>query len=154
MALEQVYAPVATIPLTLASLTHNIARQSGAVSNETDRYTDVHVGGKVTTGTSPTAGSPITIFLYASWDGVRFTGSVGGLEGGFNGNGTRVPVAHTIRVDATSNKTYEWGPISLKKFFKQMPRKWGVVIYNGTGVALNATAGNHEVKATGINSST
>ena len=47
----------------------------------------------------------------------------------------------------TSNHTYEWAAMLT---FPIPPQKWGIFIVHNTGVALNATGGNHEVKHTPV----
>jgi hypothetical protein len=52
---------------------------------------------------------------------------------------------------ATSDVTHTWGPFSVAQAFGGiMPYKWGIYIVHNTGVNLNATGGNHEVKYTSV----
>lgn len=148
------YGAAATITLTqaaLASDTNLVAgRASTAIDNAgTDDAIDAIVGGKVTTGTGPTAARQIEVWAYGSWDGTLYSGGVTGTDAAitFAAEKPMLRLVVVIPTDATSNHTYEWGPFSIANVFGGfMPRKWGIYIVHNTGVALHATAGNHEVK--------
>lgn len=147
------YGTATALTMTLASLASDTnllaGRESTAVDNSTDDAIDALVGGKVTTGTTPTASRQIEVWLYGSWDGTLFSGGCTGSDGNltFASEKSLLRLGVVISTDATSNHTYEWGPISVAAAFGGvMPRKWGVYIVQNTGAALNATAGNHEVK--------
>ncbi len=134
------FAASAALTLSLASLassTSGVGRQATLVNNSVTRYNLIHLFGKTTTGTSPTAGRAIYIYAIRG-DGTRRTDGAGANDAAL----TRV-TARLLRViptDATSNKGYEWdcdlhnpGP------------EWGILIVHDTVAALNATAGNHYV---------
>ena len=42
-----------------------------------------------------------------------------------------------------------WGPVSIARAFGTMPSKWGLVVENNTGAALNATGTNNETQFLG-----
>ena len=139
---------------SLASDTNLLAGREGtAIDNQTDLFVDVVLGGKITTGTSPTAAKSIYVLAYGSWDGTLYTGGAAGADGGLTLTAeTRrllVPVA-LIPTHAISNTPYAFGPVSLKQIFGELPRKWGIFVVHNTGVALHATGGNHEIKYTGV----
>ncbi len=48
-----------------------------------------------------------------------------------------------VNVDTTDdNNEIEWGPFSIAGAFGgNLPREWGIVIKNGTDIALHATQG-------------
>jgi hypothetical protein len=126
---------------------------SAVVDNTSNKYVDVLVSGKVTPGTSPTSARTVTIFAYGEDGNGQYTGGVSGSDGGTPGTGEQAqcPVVITIPTDNTSDHTYEWGPISLARLFGGvMPPKWGLGLYNDTGVALNATAANQVASYQGI----
>jgi hypothetical protein len=146
-----------THTITLASLasdTNLVAGREGTAidNNGTDDAIDSQVGGKVTTGTSPTASRQIEIWLAGSYDGTTFSGGATGSDANLTpSEKTLLKLLTIIPTVNTSNKTYQWGPFSVAQAFGgTMPRKWSVYVVHNTGVALNATAGNHEVKHTPV----
>jgi hypothetical protein len=155
------YTTAAALTLTLASLASDanllIGRESTAIDNQTDLFIDVSIGGKIKLGTSPTASKLIQIFAYGSYDGTIFTGSLTGADAGATlidstkGLLVRLAIIPTV---GTTGQVYSWGPVSLFQAFGHMPRKWGLWVVHSTGVNLDSTGGNHEVKATGIHGQT
>lgn len=147
------YGTPTALTITLASLASdanlNAGRASTAVNNSTDDAVDCLVQGKVTTGTTPTTARQIEVWLYGSIDGTTYTGGITGTDAGitFASEKTQLfPVAMMV-TDATSNHAYEWGPVSVAQAFGGVvPPRWGVYIVHNTGVNLNSTGTNHEVK--------
>lgn len=147
------YAAAGTVTITLTSLADGSWRQSTAVDNTTNKYMDALLGGSIQTGTSPTADALIEVYLYASYDGTNYTGGASGTDSAYTADGeeTLFKLAQVIIVDATSDQDYVFGPISVAQAFGgAMPSKWGVVIKNGSGAALNATGTNNEVQFLGV----
>jgi hypothetical protein len=138
--------------ITLASLatsTTDVGRQSTAVDNTSVDGLDFIVGGKITTGTSPTVNKQIEIWFTGSYDGTSYSGGAGASDAGFTPVGTKnlMHLGQIINVTATSNVTYTWIVPSLAAVFGGIvPSKWAVFVTQNTGAALNATAGNHEMK--------
>ena len=129
-------------------------RESTAVDNTGALAIDYLVGGKVTTGTSPTASKQIEVWLTASYDGTTFGAGASGSDANFSPTGekTQLKLLCVIPTDGTSNHTYEWGPFSVAQACGGlMPKKFGIFVVHNTGVSLNATAGNHEAKYTSVN---
>lgn len=146
-----------THTITLASLasdTNLVAGREGTAidNNGTDDAIDAMIGGKVTTGTSPTAARQIEVWLAGSYDGTSYSGAATGSDANLTpAEKTLLKLITIIPTVNTSNKTYTWGPFSVAQAFGGcMPRKWSVFIVHNTGVALNATGGNHEVKHTPV----
>lgn len=136
-------------PASVANATYDF---SASVDNSSNLYVDALVSGKITTGTSPTAGT-ITFYVYGEDGNGQYSGGVSGSDGGTPGSGeqTQIPIMLIVTTDATSNHTYEYGPIAIAQFFGGvLPRKWGIGMLNSTGVALNSTAGNHVCAYQGI----
>ncbi|HVX90632.1 MAG TPA: hypothetical protein VHC20_03270 [Candidatus Paceibacterota bacterium] len=146
------YGTATALTMTLASLasdTNLVAgRSSAAVDNTSDDAVDAIVGGKVTTGTSPTASRQIEVWMIASYDGTSYSGGATGSDANFTPQSkTLLALLTIIPTTGTSNQTYTWGPFSVANAFGGvMPVKWGVYIVHNTGVALNSTGSNHEVK--------
>jgi hypothetical protein len=151
------YGASAALTMTLASLATDSSliagQESTAIDNTSDLAVDSLVGGKVTTGTSPTAAKQIEVWAIGSYDGTTYSGGATGSNATFSPTGekTLLKLLTIIPTDATSNHSYAWGPFSVAQAFGgTMPKKWSIFIVHNTGVNLNATAGNHEVKYTPI----
>ena len=149
---------VATLACTLASLASDTAllagRASAAANNGTDDAIDAVVGGKVTTGTTPTASRQIEVWAYGSHDDVLYSGGATGADAALSPQGgakSLLTLLTVIPTNGTSNQQYNWGPFSIANAFGGvMPRRWGIYIVHNTGVNLHATAGNHEIKYTPV----
>jgi hypothetical protein len=146
------YGSPTALTITLASLATDAAlvagRESTAVDQkDTDDAIDVLVGGKITTGTSPTASRQIEVWAYGSYDDTEFSGAATGSDANLTPTAkTTMQLLVIIPTSATSDVTYKWGPYSVAQAFGGMvPVQWGVYVVHNTGVALNATGGNHEV---------
>lgn len=143
-----------TFTLTLASLgtssTWVAGRESTAITPAAP-VTDYMVTAKITVGTSPTAGTYIQVWAYASLDGSTYPDVLTGSDAAatLTSAGIRnaaLVLLKAIEVDATtSNRAYYMHPVSLRRAFGVVPAKWGVFVTHNTGVNLNATGGNHEV---------
>jgi hypothetical protein len=155
--INTLYQNVSAITITLASLANDstnlvAGRESTAIDNGTNVYPDVHVSGRITTGTSPTANNSIEVWAYGSIDdspnSVVYPGGVTGSDAAITFASMNVkrtalrPVAR-ISVDNTSNRSYDFAEVSIARLFNGMPRHWGIVVINGSGAALHATSGNH-----------
>ncbi len=142
-----------TMTMTLASLasdTNLVAgRESTAVDQkDTDDAIDALVGGKVTTGTTPTTGRQIEIWAYGSYNDTIFSGGATGSNANLTpSEKTLMRLLTVIPTVATSDKTYQWGPFSIAQAFGGfIPVQWGIYIVHNTGANLNATGSNHEVE--------
>lgn len=151
------YQSVVTHTITLASLasdTNLVAGREGTAIDQaaTDDAVDSIVGGFVTTGTSPTASRQIEVWLYGSYDGTSYSGGATGSNANLTPQAkTLMRLLTVIPTTSTSDQKYTWGPFSVAATFGgTMPRKWGAYIVHNTGVNLNSTGGNHEVKHTPV----
>lgn len=155
----------AAITITLAGLgtssSNVIGRESTVVDNTTNKFVDVLVSGQITVGTTPTINTPIVVYVYAP---LKVAASVSTYPIATAAALTGVDAAATFEADqrnglkfaaamnviATSDRAYSFSFSVAALFGGVMPLKWGIWVSNGTGVALNATAGNHWVHYTGI----
>lgn len=137
---------------SLASDTNLVAGRAGTAVSHEDGEIDSVVGGKVTTGTSPTASRQIEVWAYGSYDGTSYSGGATGSDANLTPQEkTLLRLLTIIPTVNTSDKTYTWGPFSMAQAFGgSLPRKTGVYVVHNTGVNLNSTSGNHEVKRTPI----
>lgn len=130
-----------TFTITLASLANGAGRQASEVSN-TSNYPAAKIGVKITTGTGPTNGSIITVWLLEKAGTIRSDGH-GTLDDTIilkNSN-----KLGTIVVDGTSDKTYQ-AVFDTYRITDCLGETLCIAILNETGVALNATAANHAVE--------
>ncbi len=148
-----VYGSVVTHTISLASLASDanlLAGREGTFINQqsTDDAIDAIVGGLVTLGTSPTGTKQVEVWCYGSYDATAYNDAITGTDS------NRTLIAKTtlrlltiIPTNATSNQAYRWGPFSVAQAFGGIvPARWGIWMVHNTAVALNATAGNHNVK--------
>lgn len=152
------YASAATLTITLTSLATSstllAGRQSTAVDVSSSTLIDALIGGKITTGTSPTAAKVIEIWAAGTYDGTTYTAGLGATDADLtltSPEKTQLRLLTVIDTDSTSNHTYEWGPVSVAEAFGGiMPSKFAIFIVHNTGVNLNSTGSNHEVKYTPV----
>jgi len=149
-----VSASDATITLaSLASDTNLLAgRESAAIDNSANLYLDYLVSGKVTTGTSPTTARSIEVWAVGSWDGTNWPDVFDGVESAetitsANHKASICRFVASMSTDATSNREYQFGPVSMASVFGgTLPPKFVLFVTHNTAVALNATAGNHQIR--------
>ncbi len=155
------YAASSALTLTLASLatssTFLAGRESTAVDNSSNLYLDYLLAGKVTVGTSPTAGTEIRVSVVATQDDSTWPDVFDGTDSAETvtsaGVGSGIlKLAAVMPVDATtSDRAYFFGPVSVAALFGGVcPRKFVVFAAHNTGVALNGTGGNHAVSVTPV----
>jgi hypothetical protein len=154
------YGSSSAVTITLASLaagsTLLAGRGSDAIDNSTNLYLDYLAGGKITTGTTPTAGT-IEVWAYGLIDDTPtypdvFDG-VGSAETVTSADIKRaaLKLLASIPTDTTSNRTYWFGPVSIAAAFGgSVPKKFGFFVTHSTVAALNATAGNHAIFVTPV----
>ena len=152
-----VYGTPTAMTITLASLASDTNLVAGRESTALDQKDsldaiDVLVGGKVTTGTSPTTSRQIEIWAYGSYDDTEFSGSATGSDANLTPDEkTNLRLLTMIPTVATSDKTYKWGPFSIAQAFGGVvPVQFGIYIVHNTAVNLNSTGGNHEVVYTTV----
>ena len=144
----------ATITLaSLASDTNLLAgRESTALDNSSNLYLDYLVSGKITTGTSPTTARSIQVWAVGSWDGTSWPDVFDGTDSAetitsANHKNSICRFIAEMATDATSDRTYHFGPVSLASAFGGvMPVKVVFFVTHNTAVNLNSTAGNHQIR--------
>jgi hypothetical protein len=144
------YASSATITITLASLASGSARASTVVNNSSNLYVDALVGLKVKANAAGTSSSgQVNVYLYASADaGTNYSDGASGSDAAHTLN-KNARLVHVMALDANAETAKAEG-ISVAQAFGYMPEKWGVIIENQSGAALDSTGGNHEVHYTGV----
>lgn len=148
------YGSKTTITAALASLasdTNLLAGiESSIIDNTSDGFYDIYVSGKITTGTSPTAAKQIEVWAIG-WDGANWPDVFDGVTGSETITSSDIknaickPVA-ILPTNNTSDRAYHFTGVSLRNaFMGSLPSKAVLFVTHNTGVALNATAGNHEL---------
>jgi len=132
-----------------SSATFIAGRESTSVDNTTNKYLDYSVGGFITSGTSPTAGS-IRVYLYGSIDDTpTYLDELGGPDadetiGAAELLGVAFPLFGETSVDTTSDFKYGFAPSGIATYFGGIvPTFHGLFAAHDTVAALNTTSGNH-----------
>lgn len=149
------------LTISLASLASGAAgvytagQESAAVDNRTTQDLDHLLSGKIRTGTSPTASRSINVYIYANISSSSGTPTYPDVLDGTDSAETftsanvmmgAVKFLTSITIDATSDRDYFFGPISIAQFFGgTLPKWWGVYVAHDCGVALNGTGGSHSL---------
>lgn len=158
--IKQVEVSTSTFTITLGSLASDAnllaGRQSTAVSNLTNLYLDYHISGKITTGTTPTTGKLIEVWVYPALDSsLVYPDTITGTDGNVSITNRDVvqsafALAASMIIDATSNRGYYFKPVSVASLFGGvLPPAIGVWVVQNTGANLHATGGNHVINLTG-----
>ena len=150
------YPAASDLTITLASLASDTnlltGRESATIDNSTNLYLDILISGKITAGTSPTASRSIEVWAVGSWDGTNWPDVFDGTESAetITSADIKASVCRFVAAMATANtsdRTYHFGPVSLASAFGgTLPPKVVLFVTHSTGVALNSTAGNHQIR--------
>ena len=154
--LKLAYGTASDVTITLASLASDTSlltgRESTAVDNTSALVLDYLISGKITTGTTPTASRSIEVWAVGSWDGTNWPDVFDGTESAETITSADIKASicrfvAAMATSATSNVTYHFGPVSLASAFGgTLPPKVVLFVTHSTAVALNVTAGNHQVR--------
>jgi hypothetical protein len=150
------YGTASDLTITLASLASDTnlltGRESAVIDNTSTLALDYLVSGKVTAGTSPTASRSIEVWAVGSWDGTNWPDVFDGTESAetITSADIKASICRLVAAMATANtsdRVYHFGPVSLAAAFGGVvPPKVVLFVVHNTGVALNATAGNHQIR--------
>lgn len=154
------YAASSALTITLASLASSTTlvagQESTAVDNTSNKYLDYLLAGKITTGTSPTASRLIEVWVIALMEDSTYPDVFDGTDSAETVVAreallTYGRLASQIATIATSNVTYNFGPVSVADLFGgRCPKKFVVFVTHSTGVNLNSTGGNQAVHITPV----
>ena len=148
----------ATITLaSLASDTNLLAGvESNAVSNQTNKYLDYFISGKIRTGTSPTTAKSIQVWAVASWDGTNWPDVFDGTASAetitsANHKHAICRLVAELATDATNDRDYHFSGVSIRDLFGgTCPPAFVLFVTHNTAVNLNSTAGNHQIRIQGV----
>jgi hypothetical protein len=154
--LKLAYGTASDLTITLASMATDTnlltGRESATIDNTTALVLDYLVSGKVTAGTSPTAARSIEVWAVGSWDGTNWPDVFDGTESAetITSADIKASVCRFVAAMATANtsdRVYHFGPVSLAAAFGGvLPPKVVLFVTHSTGVNLNSTAGNHQIR--------
>ncbi len=134
-------------------LANNGARESTAVDNTSDLFQEVLVQIQIKSGASGTAATGvINVYAYGTVDnGTTYPDNVTGTDAAITlVSPTELVLIGQLNVVANAT-TYKSEPFSVSAAFGGiMPAKWGIVIENKTGGALDTTESNHKKLYQGI----
>lgn len=155
---KELLSSVSTFTITLASLansTAGVGRQSTIIDNTTNLYLFALISLAIKLGTSPTANSPIDIYL------IRDNNDSTPLrDDGAGASDAGLTVKNAIKIATlTTGTAPSTGDvlkvnIDLQKLNIPLGPKWGIAIVNGSGVALDSTEANHIKSWIGIQKQT
>jgi hypothetical protein len=150
------YGSAFDLTITSASLASDAnllaGRSSAAIDNTSDKFLDYLISGKITTGTSPTTARSIQIWAVASFDGTSWPDVFDGTDSDETislaqiKNSSVCRLIDEIATVATSDEDYYFAGVSIARLFGSVPPKFVLFVTHNTGVALNATAGNHLIR--------
>lgn len=148
------------LTITLASLGTSSAltagRESNAVDNSSNLYEDYLLGGKVTTGTTPTAGVIEVWVVGQVEDTPTYPDVFDGTDSAETVTARDILFSHgklaaVMDTGTTSDRTYWFGPISIASLFGGVvPDRFVVFVVHNTAVALNSTGSNHAIWVTPV----
>lgn len=153
-SLRAEYGSSTAIAISLASITSGGAQQSSTVDNTGNMFVDVLVQLSIKLGAGSPSGEKIVyVYVFASEDGTRLTDNATGTDGTISlRQPTNLRLLGVIHTPDAGGLTYTSHPMSLLAAFGGLaiPRKWGIVVQNNTGVTFSGTEGDHQKTYTGV----
>lgn len=141
---KPLFAAPAAITCTINGLANAAAQQSAVVDMSSDPGWEDYISGTLITASGSLGSNPtVAIYAYAPvGDGTSYTGGASGSDAAFTIPTYWQPVKVAVVSINASNAAEKFGPIGLAQFFGgTMPKKFGLIFENRTGLAMNA-AGN------------
>lgn len=139
------------IAITIASLGAGSSRESTAVDNTANLFMDATVQVKIKTNAAGTSATGrVDVFAYATADGTAYSGGAAGTDAAFAANLDQLIFLGSV--PAVANATTYNAVFKLSKAFGYggIPAKWGIILQNNSGAALDSTGGNHSAVYQGI----
>ncbi len=140
--IKQAYETADTMTITLASLANAAGRAGTAIDNTTNKDIAAKVFVKVKTGASGVSSTGyVSVWLIGSADGTNYDDNFAGTDTAY----TPVNARLLGYLSTTANATTYSKTFNLEDQGIELPQKFSIGIYNASGAALDATAGNHAV---------
>lgn len=137
--------------ITLASLANAASRESTVADNTSDLFMDVKLTVQVKTNAAGTSATgSVNVFAYASADnGATYSGGATGANAAYTNN--KDALIYLGALPTVANATTYIAMFNLSRAFGYggIPGKWGIVVDNQSGAALDAT-GPHAVLYQGV----
>jgi hypothetical protein len=139
-----------TLTSLAASATLVAGRETTAITNTTNLDEDLLVSGKIAIQSHATVGR-VEVWAYAPisvTSGTPAYGKTTGTDAAVTFDSRSQAVAHgkllwAFTSDASVTRSYFMPPTSLRQAFGELPTHVGLVVINGHGGALSATASDH-----------
>lgn len=152
--IKQAFGTSTAITITLGTpLTNGSARESVSIDNDSDLFLDalVLVSVQLASGT-PSGDQSIYVYAYGSEDGTNFTDNATGSDANITlRSPTNLRLIGVISTPDSGALTYDSHPMSVAAAFGGvMPRDWGIVVENQTGLSFGSTEGNHTKTFSGV----
>ncbi len=147
-SIKTAFGSPSTFTVTLASLASSATagRESTVIDNTSDLFLDALVMIKVKTGAGSAANDQaVYVYCYGTVDGgTTYPDTVTGSDAAITmNNPTQLSLLGAIWTPAAST-TYKSQVFSVAKALGGfLPAKWGIVVRNYEGNALDSTEGNH-----------
>lgn len=140
--LKAEYGASASLTITLNSLASAGARESAVIDNTTNKYFDAHVSVVVDLAAgTPASDKAVYVYAYGSEDGTNYQDNVTGADAAVTlRSPTNLRLIGVINVPDSGGLSYRSAPMSVAAAFGGiLPRKWGIVVQNLSGLALETT---------------
>jgi hypothetical protein len=141
------------ITITLASLAAAAAREGTIVDNTTNLFLDAYVQVQVRTNASaPSGQKAVNLWCYGTVDAALplYPDPITGSDAGVTLNAGQLQFLGQIQCPSAST-TYKSVPFSISKALGiYLPEKWGIVVENQTGNALDSTGTNFKAEYQGV----
>lgn len=133
------------IGITLNSLAHDAKRESTAIDNATNGFTDALVQVKIATNTGADSTGDKSVYVYAygtSDGGATYSANASGSDAAFGTDPQQLNNCRLIGAlhAPTQNKIYQSDLMSVATAFGGLlPQRWGILVHNRTGQTLKSS---------------
>ena len=127
------------LTITLDSLVDAAARECTAVDNTANLYLDALVTISIPLAAgAPTSFQAIYVYAYGSEDGTNYGDNATGTDASLTMRSpTNLRNVGGVQTSVSGALTWKSHPISIARAFGGvLPRKWGIVVHNQTGLAF------------------
>jgi hypothetical protein len=133
------------LTITINGLADDAKRESAAVDNSSNCFTEALVQVKIATNTGLDSTGDKAVYLYAygtSDGGTTYSGNASGSDAAFGTDPQQLENCRLIGTlyAPTQNKIYQSDPISIAcAFGGVLPQRWGLIVHNRTGQTLKSS---------------
>jgi hypothetical protein len=135
-----------TITITFASLANDAKRESTVIDNTSNCFFAALVQLQVKTGSGTIGSNPVVnVYAYGTADGgTTYSGEATGTDAAYSGTVANCRLIGVISCPASAT-AYKSEPMNAANAFGGvLPDKWGIIVENKTGLALDGTEANHK----------